>query len=609
METDRKLLPFKKSISVFVWSIKQVLSVGGFENYIYIFLNIVQSIIPSILALIAGKLLDALTKLYGTNITIESIFKPGIDALDLLIITGLLTVLSRLIEIYALYLQRKFIDYYGYLYDDKLAINIAKLDLSHFDNHKTASVILKAKQNSNQIKNVFDKFIVLTGFLVNLLTSAYFIFSTNIFLGLFVLLVSIPKSIIYNKYVKLWWSYRNKNYEDIKLRHGVIHTITTPLNITQARVMNHLKPFERHLNSLSKGIGLNGFLHVRKWKAKYDSITSIFDALRAVGIPIFLLPNLLKGVTTVGTTYFLLGRSNDFAASIANFFGELTELFDQLVGASEVKEMFELPNNVINGKRKINNIDNLDIEFKNVWFKYPDTNRYIFKNLSISIPMKSEIAIVGVNGVGKSTFIKLLLRMYDVEKGEILIGGVNIKEYSLPSLYSKISVLFQDYSLYPHLTIEQNLTWGESKVDKAKINSVLKLAEAESIIEQSPLGLKQRLDRAYKGGMHYSSGQKQKLAIARLLYKESKILILDEPTASIDPVSEYKIFKRIYEHMNKKTVIIISHRFSTVRNAQTIYVFDKGTIVEQGSHSELLKINGIYADAFNKQAEGYVKED
>lgn len=609
METDRKLLTFKKSLSVFVWSIKQVLTVGGFENYIYIFLNIVQSIIPSILALIAGQLLDSLTKLYGSNISLDQIIKPGIDALDLLIITGLLTVLSRLIEIYAFYLKRKFVDYYGYLYEDKLSLNTAQLDLAHFDNHNTASVIIKAKQNSSQIKNVFDKFILLSGFLVNLLTSAYFIFSTNIFLGLFVFLVSIPKALIYNKYVKLWWSFRNKNYEDIKLRNGVIHTMTTPVNITQARVMNHLKSFEKHLNSLSIRIGLNGFLNVRKWKAKYDSLTSIFDALRTIGIPLFLLPNLLKGFTTVGTTYFLLGRSNDFAASTANFFGELTELFDQLVGASEVKEMFELPNKIVNGKRKINNISNLDIEFKKVWFKYPDTNRYIFKDLSMSIPMRSEIAIVGVNGVGKSTFIKLLLRMYDVEKGEILIGGVNIKEYSLPSLYSKMSVLFQDYSLYPHLTIEQNLTWGEAKVDRNKISSVLKLAEAESIIEQSPLGLKQRLDRAYKGGMHYSSGQKQKLAIARLLYKESRILILDEPTASIDPVSEYKIFKRIYEHMNKKTVIIISHRFSTVRNAQTIYVFDKGTIVEQGSHAELTKINGIYADAFNKQAEGYVKED
>jgi ATP-binding cassette subfamily B protein/ATP-binding cassette subfamily C protein len=609
METDRKLLPFKKSISVFVWSIKQVITVGGFENYIYIFLNIVQSIIPSILALIAGKLLDSLTQLYGTNISIESIYKPGIDAIDLLLLTGVLTIFSKLIDIYSNYLQRKFIDYYGYIFEDKLALNIAQLDLSYFDNHETASLVLKARQNSHQVKNVFDKFILLSGFFVNLLTSAYFIFSTNIFLGLFVFLTSIPKSLIHNKYVKLWWSYRNKNYDLIKLRNGVNHTLTTPVNITQARVMNHLKTFEKYLNNLSNEIGLNGFLNVRKWRAKFDSFTSIFDAIRTVGIPLFLLPNLLKGTTTVGTTYFLLGRANDFASTIANFFGELTELFDQLVGASEVKAVFEFPKIIEEGKKKISKNNNLDIEFKSVWFKYPDTDRYIFKDLSLFIPFQSEIAIVGVNGVGKSTFIKLLLRMYDVQKGEILIGGVNIKEYSLTSFYSIMSILFQDYSLYSHLTIEQNLTWGELKVDKAKINSVLKLAEAESIIEQSTLGLDQRLDRGYKDGMLYSSGQKQKLAIARLLYKESKILILDEPTASIDPVSEYKIFKRIYEHMNKKTVIIISHRFSTVRNAQTIYVFDKGTIAEQGSHSELLKIDGIYADAFNKQAEGYVKED
>ena len=230
------------------------------------------------------------------------------------------------------------------------------------------------------------------------------------------------------------------------------------------------------------------------------------------------------------------------------------------------------------------------------------------KDFSLSIKSGEKVAIVGENGAGKSTLVKLLARIYDPQEGEILINGKDLKEIKIDDWYKNLGVLFQDFNFYGELDAKENVYIGKSMkpMDMQKVKEAAESADADAFIEKYPEKYDTVMSERFKGGIQPSKGQKQKIAIARFFYRDAPVAIFDEPTSAIDAESEYKIFNKIYKFFDNKTVIIISHRFSTVRNADRILVLDQGKIVEQGSHKELLEMNGKYAQAFRKQAEGYL---
>ena len=246
------------------------------------------------------------------------------------------------------------------------------------------------------------------------------------------------------------------------------------------------------------------------------------------------------------------------------------------------------------------------IEFKQVSFKYPGTKRYILNNFNLRIEYGEKIAFVGENGAGKTTIIKLLLRFYDVTSGEILINGVNIKDINLDSWYSMVGALFQDFIKY-QFTFKENVFYGNK--DELGNISLLKKAISQSgadgYIDTLPKKYNQVIGKMFDKGIDLSGGQWQKLALARAFFKNAPILVLDEPTSAIDAKAEFEIFKKVQNLQKNKTVIIISHRFSTVRNADRILVLNNGQIIENGNHINLMKQGGVYAELFNIQAQGY----
>ena len=246
------------------------------------------------------------------------------------------------------------------------------------------------------------------------------------------------------------------------------------------------------------------------------------------------------------------------------------------------------------------------IEFKNISFKYPNTKRYILKNFNLSIKNGEKIALVGENGAGKTTLIKLLLRFYDVTDGEILVNGINIKNINLEKWYSEIGALFQDFIKY-QFTFKENVYFGDQKQinNLELLKDAIKKSGADEYLKDLPNKFNQIIGKMFKDGIDLSGGQWQKLALARAFFKNAPILILDEPTSAIDAKAEYEIFQRVQELQKDKTVIIISHRFSTVRNADKILVLNEGAIIEEGSHETLMKMKGLYAELFNIQAKGY----
>jgi len=239
-------------------------------------------------------------------------------------------------------------------------------------------------------------------------------------------------------------------------------------------------------------------------------------------------------------------------------------------------------------------------------FKYPESNRFILKNFNLAISNGEKASLVGENGAGKSTLIKLILRFYDVTEGEILINGVNIKEINLNDWHKKIGALFQDFIKY-QFTLKENVIYGNlaKRNDISAIKETIQKAGVDSYLKDLPNGIDQIVGKTFEDGVDLSGGQWQKLALARVFFRDASILILDEPTSAIDAKAEYEIFQNVQKLQKDKTVVIISHRFSTVRHADRILVLEEGKILEEGNHDELMKKKGLYAELFEIQAQGY----
>jgi ATP-binding cassette, subfamily B, bacterial len=246
------------------------------------------------------------------------------------------------------------------------------------------------------------------------------------------------------------------------------------------------------------------------------------------------------------------------------------------------------------------------IEFRNVSFCYPGSTEFVLQDLSFTIQPGTTVAIVGENGAGKTTLVKLLARLYDPMKGQILLDGRDLRDYSVEDLHRQIGVIFQDFVRY-HLTARENIGFGqiEHVEEVALVAQAAERGGVVSIINRLPKGYETLLGRTFEESVDLSGGEWQKLALSRAFMREAQLLILDEPTASLDALAEYEIYSRFAELAHDKTAIFISHRFSTVRMAQQILVIDEGRLIENGSHDALIALGGQYAKMFNTQAERY----
>jgi ATP-binding cassette subfamily B protein len=246
------------------------------------------------------------------------------------------------------------------------------------------------------------------------------------------------------------------------------------------------------------------------------------------------------------------------------------------------------------------------IVFENVGFRYPDSDRWAVRHLSLTLTAGEVVALVGENGAGKTTIVKLLARLYDPKEGRILLDGHDLREYDLADLRRHIGVIFQDFVRF-HFTAGENIGAGriEATDDRSRIQQAAERSLADRIIERLPQGYDQPLGKRFHEGADLSGGEWQKIAIARAYMRDAEVLILDEPTAALDARSEYEVFQRFRDLSVGKTAILISHRFSTVRMADRILVLENGRVVEAGSHEELVASGGRYAELFELQASGY----
>ena len=301
-----------------------------------------------------------------------------------------------------------------------------------------------------------------------------------------------------------------------------------------------------------------------------------------------------------GSFSAIIGANENFMTSFQTMFSELAGFIMSLSNLEPLYDFYVLDSDEEENLEIAEDFQNL--EFKNVTFTYPGSDRKIIDNLSFRINKGEKISIVGVNNAGKTTIVKLLLRFFDIDSGEILYNGVNIKKISKKSLYEKISGVFQDFSIMP-FTIKENIIANKA-FSENKTDEIIKQLDLDQKIKELPRGINTYLNKdIYENATDLSLGQKQRLAIARALYQDADFLILDEPTASLDPLAESKIYEHFNEMTQGKTAIFISHRMSSSRFTDKILLLDGGKAAAFDSHQNLMKTDNLYSKLYKAQAQ------
>jgi ATP-binding cassette subfamily B protein len=335
---------------------------------------------------------------------------------------------------------------------------------------------------------------------------------------------------------------------------------------------------------------------------------SLIGTLAYYGAYVFILIQTLNLLITVGTLTFLAGSFSRMRSMLQAFTVRITRIADSALYLQDLFDFFAIKPNISDhatAKVLPSNITK-GIEFENVSFKYDGVEQYAIRNLSFKINPGEKIALVGENGAGKTTIVKLLSRLYDPTDGRILIDGVDIKDYKLSDLRNAVGIIFQDYQKL-QMSVRENIAVGNigELNNQDKIESAAYKSLAKEVVESFEPGYDQILGKRFKSGVELSGGQWQKIAIARAYMRDSQILILDEPTSALDARAEHQVFLRFAELIEDKIAVLISHRFSTVRMADKILFLEHGQKLEFGSHDSLIEKGGKYAELFNLQAAGY----
>lgn len=565
---------------------------------------ILTAVIPFISQFIDSKVIDEIVKL----LQIDSQQRELKILIYLIVIAILINLLERTVWVFVSFFEKIF-----YFKTQRYFVNLfmqkaASLDSYHYENSDSNKIIQKARDIYDwKPREVADRLLWMISDTAQILSSIFIIINFSFLAFLLITLTTIPNIIVSLKYGKSAWGIWDA---DAKVRHKYYWTKDL---LSKEEVLSELRIFgtRSYLINIVQNT-FDAFMNKEKnLQTKRTVIESIVGNLPLLGISgfwVLAIFETLNGNISIGLLTFYVSSMYRFSNSLSSLFRSISKQYEEGMYIIDLFKFFDLKNNIKNGTMILHkNSLPPQIEFKNVDFVYPDTEKKVLENFSLVIKPGEKIALVGVNGAGKSTIIKLLCRFYDVTGGAILIDGVNIKEIDSESLYKKFGILFQTFVKYRQFDVKTNIELGdiENIGNAQKLTDALIKSDSLPFVNEYKHKTEQILDKSIEDGIDPSGGQWQKIALARAIFRDAPILILDEPTSAIDAKSEQEIFNRIYEFANNKTVIIISHRFSTVRKTDRIVVIESGKIIEHGSHNELLKLNKKYAAAFLTQAMGY----
>jgi ATP-binding cassette subfamily B protein len=494
------------------------------------------------------------------------------------------------------------------LFSQRVMNQISRLDMSLLEGSDFQNKFQSAKESAsyrptNMLTNLFYSL----QSLLQLIIAAGSLLFLNWIFAIIVLATALPTFLYQARSAKTIWSIWDANSPYRKRFFNLYYYLQDPRKAKELKVFQLSPHFVKQAKSISEKFARENVARLNQqfWLGVLANLVNV-AGYAAVEIYI-ILTTLARKISIGSLTYYTTALIN-YQNGINGLFRSASSVFDQSQYVQEVFNVLDMEPKLVSPPDAVKLKGNKApvVEFRHVTFAYPGSESKVLDDFSMTMRSGEKVAFVGENGAGKTTIVKLLCRFYDVDAGEILIDGINLKQLDLENWYEHVGVLFQDFLKYDY-TLRENIWFGQ--VNKPAITAAIRAAAKQSgadAVEKSlPKGYDQMLGTVFEDSVELSTGQWQKVALARGFYRNAPVLILDEPTAAIDAKSEHEIFRRVEKLASDKTALIISHRFSTVRNADKVYVIENGKVIESGSHQKLVKQRGVYADLFKLQAEAY----
>ncbi len=481
------------------------------------------------------------------------------------------------------------------------------LDLAQFEDSKSYDMLQNAyREVGSRPLGVFTQMISLGQSLVTLGSVSALMVQLGAAIVPLVLLASVPAVIVQSRFGTEGYRMIRRQAADARRQNYLGNLMTNDQMVKEIRLFgfgdylmeqwqNYYLGFRRQLVSLiSRRSG---------WGLGASLLSTGMVGLATV----MVLRRAAAGALTVGDFGLFLQGINQLQSQFSNLLSGVTGVYMNLMYMRNLFEFLELPTtDHDSGDEWVGPIDS--IEFQDVYFRYPLTERDVLHGVSFRVERGQTMALVGENGAGKSTIVKLMTGLYRPTRGVVLVNGIDARRFSPSSLRREMSTVFQDFGQY-QMTVRENIAIGriEAAADDEAVSKAARRAGATEFIEELPQGYENMLGRWFEGGRQLSGGQWQRIALARLYFRGGSVLIFDEPTSALDADAEFEVIESLRAQAQGRITVIVSHRFSTVRMAERIVVLQAGEVIENGTHDELLGLSGIYARMFLRQARGYLQ--
>ena len=566
-------------------------------------LNTISGLTPLVTAYLAGaivsKLALALTH-HGAGLPSLYWFVIGLAATQL--ISDQFNYLeSYLDSMYSLKFD-------GYIWENLLG-QYSRLDQTYYDDTSFNNRFNKITQNAFAMRMLSGQSFNLLSSLVQIVATAIALATLQPWLVVVVLVTLTPVIIIEANASLSRWRYWDRRGEDFRMQAYLRNTLTDNTKIREIKLYGLTDWLTTRWRERFE-IARQGQVQIAQKAQRQRGVAGVLDAVVQVGIQIWLIRLVIgRGVAGLGQFVFYRQVVSNFTQAGSSGVRTFQQMQENILYVNDYFDYMKLEPRLIQAEHPVKLTSNgaPRIEFVDVSFRYVNAKNWAIRHLNLVIEPGQDIAIIGENGAGKTTFVKLFMRLYDPTEGKIFVDGIDLRDLDINDWSKRIGVLFQDFNKYGPLSLAENVQTGKitKAANRAELGRAIRQAGGDDLTSGLTNGFDQILTNSYEGGVDLSGGQWQRVALARAFYRDAPILVLDEPTSAIDAKGEYEIFQQIARTQADKTTIIISHRFSTVRNAHRIIVFERGHITENGSHEELIALNGRYKELFELQAAGY----
>ena len=561
-------------------------------------MTIIKSVLPFVMAWFSALFINKIIAGTFTNI-----LDPGLVTIVIVYLS--LPFIMGLADVWYTYFFNKFYVYFAQYIHLMFIEKRNNIDIQTYENVDFNNLVVRVNENEEKILWFTDWFFFLFGKFIGLSAIVFILFNYKWWFVPLLVISIVPDLILQIKFGKIKYGIWDAKAE-VKRKYNLLTWYFSDIaSLVEIKIFKDKDYFKNKIHQLASSFNLDLNENESK-RTRYKNLTTLIELIVGAFIVFYLMNNVVSKALEIGTFIFLLGRLTDIRDLISEMFRGFSILSSDNSFVSDTFNFLNTQKMVKNGNKRLK-FGTPDIEFKNVFFAYPDTKKSILNDFNFKIKSGEKIAIVGVNGAGKTTLTKVVMRFYDATKGEILVGGENIKNLDLSDYYQRIGHLSQNYARYK-LPVKEVIALGDTStpLNLERVIDSAKRSGAHDFITEWEHGYDTHLGKEFDDGVEPSTGQWQKLALARMFYKNPEIWILDEPTASIDSIAEMAVFQELENLPKDKTVILISHRFNTVKNADRIMVIEDGQIKEFDSHYKLMRIKGgIYRNLFELQKKSY----